>query len=110
MRRLTDNDDTNAFPTWSPDGTQIAYHAISSLNGTLNIYIMDMQTGDTSSQITTGQHNAFPDWSPGRRRHYLPERSIPNASAIYLIPVSGGTPQALTGTQSNFLPEWEPQH
>jgi serine/threonine protein kinase/Tol biopolymer transport system component len=106
VRRLTDNDDTNAFPTWSPDGTQIAYHAISSLNGVLNIFVMRMDTG-AARQITTGQSSAFPDWSPDGTR-IIYQSGEPNVSAIDVIPVEGGTPEALTGTQANFLPEWEP--
>jgi serine/threonine protein kinase/Tol biopolymer transport system component len=108
VRRLTDSDDNNTFPTWSPDGKQIAYNVISSLNGSVNIYILNMDTG-ASRQLTTGPQNAFPDWSPDGAS-IIYQSGQPDVSAIAMIPVAGGTPQTLTGTQSNFLPEWEPAY
>ncbi len=109
VRRLTDNDDTNSFPTWSLDGTRLAYHAISAADGSVNILILPTD-GSPAEQITFGQsRNAFPDWSPdGTQIVY--QSGQPGISAIYRVSVSGGTSQALTGTQANFLPEWEPYH
>lgn len=108
-RRLTEDDHINSFPTWSPDGTQIAYHAITSASGAVNLFVMRMSDGAVQ-QITDGDtRNAFPDWSPDGRT-IIYQSGQPEVSAIYTIPAVGGTPHALTDTQSNFLPEWELLH
>ncbi len=108
VRRLTADDRINSFPTWSPDGKQLAYHAITSEGGAVNLFVMRLADG-TVTQLTDGEtRNAFPDWSPdGRTLIY--QSGQPEVSAIYAIPAVGGTPRPLTDTQSNFLPEWEPQ-
>ena len=109
VRRLTDNDDTNSFPTWSPDVTRLAFHAISAADGSVNILILPTD-GSPAEQITFGEsRNAFPDWSPDGTQ-ILYQSGQPGISAIYSVSVQGGTSQALTGTQTNFLPEWEPYY
>jgi len=109
VRRLTDDDDTNAFPTWSPDGARLAFNRISAADGALNIYLLGLD-GAPPQPLTTGpERSGFPDWSPDGQ-WIVYQRGEPQVSAIYRIPVAGGAPQALTGQQSNFLPDWEPYY
>src|SRR5437773_467608 len=50
-------------PTWSPDGTQIAY-ARQSFDGASSIWVIDI-TGANAHQITpSGYADLHPAWSP----------------------------------------------
>ena len=57
--------------------------------------------------LDSAERESFPDWSPDGSI-IIYQNGEPGESAIYQIPATGGTPQALTGRQANFLPEWEP--
>ena len=49
-------------PTWSPDGTRIAYsHGLLTASG---VAVLDIKTGDVELLTTSGQ---YPEWSPDGR-------------------------------------------
>jgi eukaryotic-like serine/threonine-protein kinase len=103
MRRLTSGPDDDWNPSWSPDGSQVAFlrfapgafpfegtvHVVSALGGA------DRRLGELKaffSQIS---------WSPdgrwlavGRRRQE--GENAPQASGIHVIPVGGGDSHAVT--------------
>jgi Tol biopolymer transport system component len=59
--RLTYNNASDSFPTWSPDGTRIAFG--SDRDGNDEIYIMN---ADGSNQIRLTYNSAadyYPDWA-----------------------------------------------
>jgi len=100
VTRLTDSG-TNTFPTWSPDGTQLAYTSLAS--GEANIYIMNAD-GSQKQQLTSGTTlNTFPDWSPDGR-YIIFQRGQNVNAAVYRVPVTGGDPERLTGQAE--LPDW----
>ena len=88
IRRITDSDQTNAFPTWSPDGTRIAYHAFSTAN-VVNIYIAFPDGSPARALISDTGYNAFPDWSPNGTA-IIYQNGQSGQSTIYTIPVTGG--------------------
>ena len=55
VRQLTDNDNWNGFPSWSPDGDRIAFD--STRYGSNEIFVMNADGTDT---YETGQKG----WSP----------------------------------------------
>ena len=59
--RLTENDAWEYGVSWSPDGIQLAFG--SERGGEWQIYIMDMDTGETHT-LATPQHGNSPSWSP----------------------------------------------
>ncbi|HSJ62557.1 MAG TPA: LpqB family beta-propeller domain-containing protein [Gemmatimonadaceae bacterium] len=82
-------------PTWSPDGTRIAF----SMNGVIYVIRAD---GTGQTQLTLG---GMPAWSPdGTRIAYY---SIDNNGndRIMEIPAEGGAPTLLT---SGIWPSWRP--
>jgi serine/threonine protein kinase len=59
--RLTDNvDDFDKHPTWSPDGTKIAFWSDRGFNKTRQIWVIDLKTRVEASL----SDNPFNDWDP----------------------------------------------
>ncbi len=59
--RLTDNvEDFDKHPTWSPDGTKIAFWSDMSFNDNRQIWMIDLET----KVLTSLSDNPFNDWDP----------------------------------------------
>ena len=57
--RLTLSTAVDAFPSWSPDGTEIAF--MSNRSGKDQVYTMDAATGGSQLRIT---HTSVEEWAP----------------------------------------------
>ena len=57
LRQLTDNDDDDGLPVWSPDGESIAFW--SDRTGDLEIFVMN---ADGTGVYSTGQQGYPTDW------------------------------------------------
>jgi Tol biopolymer transport system component len=63
--RLTDNDDWDLYPCWSPDGTQIAF--LSRRDATLDIYVMSaLDGGDQHLLYDSGFNDSDIHWQGDR--------------------------------------------
>ena len=60
LRRLTNNSFLDTYPVWSPTGSQIAY--LSWPDATLDIYIMAIDSSQSSQFYDSGYHDADIDW------------------------------------------------
>jgi Tol biopolymer transport system component len=60
LQRLTNNRFLDTYPTWSPDGTQIAYLAWP--RSTLDIYLMEADGSQTELLYDSGDHDADIHW------------------------------------------------
>ena len=105
--RLTFNDTSNSFPSWSPDGMQVAYE--SYLDRNLEIYLMHTDGGSNPVNLT--QHPAddsAPSWSPdGTRLTFVSDRS--GNEDIYLMNADGTGQRRLTrNTAEDIQPSWSP--
>jgi serine/threonine protein kinase/Tol biopolymer transport system component len=80
-------------PSWSPDGTTVAYCAEHE-SGSMNIFLIDLQ-GGIPRRLTAGTEEYLPTWSrDGKSVYYLSiVDGLPN---IYSIPESGGEPRQVT--------------
>jgi TolB protein len=83
----------NASPTFSPDGTQIAF--AGSAGGNTDIYVVNAAGGGLRRLTTTRALEASPDWSPtGRQILYTSD--IGGTPQIYVMDAEGLNPRRLT--------------
>ena len=88
------------LPSWSPDGSFIAY--AHNARGSMDIFVMPA-TGSNPVQITqTPFDETLPRWSPdGQYLAFLADHG--SGSDIYLVPPLGGVPQKFAETHFPFL-------
>jgi dipeptidyl aminopeptidase/acylaminoacyl peptidase len=104
--RLTTNAATDGQPTWSPDGTKIAFW--SNRDGNDEIYVMNANgTGQTNvSNNLAGDRQ--PTWSPDSSRIAFDTDRNGNRD-IYVMNANGsGQTRLTTDTADDQNPTWQP--
>jgi Tol biopolymer transport system component/DNA-binding winged helix-turn-helix (wHTH) protein len=102
LTQVTESLGLDMFPTFSPDGAQIAY--CSDRDGPFEIYVRQLAPGGREIRITfDGRDNFQPAWSPDGRQIAYTARAVPG---IWLVPALGGEPRRLTTFGSR--PSWSP--
>ncbi|MBI4530618.1 MAG: sigma-70 family RNA polymerase sigma factor [Candidatus Latescibacteria bacterium] len=108
--RLTHNTANDHQPTWSPDGTKIAFR--SDRDGCFQIYVMD---ADGSNQTRLTYHAALdhsPVWSPDGTKIVFtskPTSGYDSDYEIYMVDAEGNHLTRLTyNTMTDFDPVWSP--
>ena len=83
--RLTDYDESDFFPVWSPNGQQIAF--ASDRDGELNIYLMDADGGNVR-QLKRPEFCGQPRWSPdGKQIAFIAITEL--GRQVYVMNVDG---------------------
>lgn len=110
--RLTGYGTWNSSPSWSSDGTKIAFE--SSRDGDAEIYVM-RPDGSDLAQVTHNEMNDFsPAWSPDGSRIAVEtifprESGGDERSAIGVVDSAGGDITTLTeGPSFDVRPSWSP--
>lgn len=98
--QLTNNISSDRFPSWSPDGAQIAFESDRD-GGTFNIFRMKAD-GSEQVQLTNSSYpvsNYDPAWSPdGQKIAFVTSRS--GGSEIWTMKADGTNPVRLTVSES----------
>lgn len=102
VTNLTNDDAFDSWPSWSPDGTQIAFGSDYSL------YVMNAD--GTGRRHVTGGYDRFsmePAWSPdGTRIAFVSTRGDTDYE-LYTVPASGETPATPATRLTTTVPdEW----
>lgn len=110
--QVTRGDGDAVHPSWSPDGTRLAYCSLAKGGGQWELWIVDASAGSTRRFIGYG---LFPEWSPVGDT-ILFQRARERGSrwfSIWTITLVGGEPRypteiAASATNAMILPTWSP--
>jgi Tol biopolymer transport system component len=96
----------DSSPTWSPDGSRLAFVRLTDQDG-YEIYAIQAD-GTLPTQLTsTPGFKSYPAWSPDGRTILFQETLQGEASQIYSVAVDGGTLTRLTDATGNSTnPVW----
>ena len=113
-QNLTNDPSGDLYPSWSPDGKQIAF--VSERDGNFEIYVMDADGGNPQNLTNNPLNDRDPSWSPdgerivfSARREGHVENELVLTSEIYVMDADGGNPRRLTENRKNeWYPVWSP--
>lgn len=108
LRRLTDTPANETDPTFSPDGSHIAYACDQT--GTSQIYTLAL-TGGPATQLTTGGPATQPAWNPVQANLIAYSEDLGSGRRLRLIDGTGTGIQVLAGEAESvpsFSPAWQP--
>ena len=114
QQNLTNDSHDDWYPSWAPDGEQIAF--VSRRDGNFEIYVMDNDGSNQQNLTNTPFDDRDPSWSPDGKRivfsarrpgHFENELAI--TDEIYVMDNDGGNEQRLTKNRRNdWYPSWSP--
>src|SRR5262249_23595653 len=113
-KQLTFSLDFERQPTWSPDGTKIAFARVHDVNGNIDpeydseIFVMNADGSDQRS-LTKSKFDQFPTWSPDGTKiafERLPTFRNPSGEGIFVMNADGSDQRAITSDLGE--PAWSP--
>jgi tricorn protease len=95
-RLLVSHPDNESRPLYSPDGKYLAFASSRSGNG--DIYLLALETGTIKRLTYDDGAEVLNAWSRDGKMVYFQStsRDISGMNDIYRVPVTGGTPMAIT--------------
>ena len=106
VQRLSAGTGEATNPSWSPDGTHIAFAWTRGFEpGNYNIFVMDVASQQTTQLTANEGRNENPSWAPdGAHIVYASKRG--RDSQIWVMNADGSGKHPLTETGSNEKPVW----
>lgn len=111
MTRLTYESDFAKSPTWSSDGSRIAFVA-SRWSAGYGVYVMDVSAGAEAQLLASapsGDTIRSCAWAPdGSRIAYLVSHADRPTNEIYVVPADGGDPELAVAGSGVYGFSWSP--
>lgn len=107
-KRLTNGAANNRYPTWSPDGSKIAF--TSDRDGAGGLYVMDASGANVKLLGKDPAGYAMPAWSPDGTKIVF-YRTKDKELQLFVVDAQGGQEQQLTnlkGEGNGWDPSWSP--
>jgi Tol biopolymer transport system component len=106
LERLTSTAAIDEQPTWSPDGSQIAFQ--SDMSGDIEIHVMGADGGNLRQLTTSPGDDWSPTWSPdGERIAFASSRN--GNWDIFTMNADGSRVEQITSDPGmDWLPAWSP--
>ncbi len=107
-RLITKDRSINLSPSWSPDGSKIAYTTFSGRGGTPEVAIIGATGGGATKRITAnGTVNVSPTWTPNGQLTI--SSAMHGDTDIYLMSLTGDVVKKITGSFGiDVNPSWSP--
>src|SRR5437867_5576550 len=108
--RLTNNSAADYQPTWSPDGSRIAF--VSERDGNAEIYVMNAADGSNPVRLTTDvgtpAFDGDPAWSPDGSKIAFWSRRDGNGEIYVMNPDGLNVTRLTTNAVDDLQPAWSP--
>jgi TolB protein len=107
LLRLTESENGDVSPAWSPDGSQIVYMSSPRIRS-FEIRVMNADGSNDHPLPGIGQINEDPAWSPDGTKIVFQSNRDGNWE-IYIMDVDGSNQQRLTNNPAgDYWPSWGP--
>jgi len=108
-----DSSGINEYPSWSPDGTKIAFTRIFTSDSQRDIYVVNSDGSNSASPVRLTNnfpvYDNHPVWSPdGQRVAFTSDRDQPGNFEIYTMNASDGNAvtRLTNNAASDLFPTW----
>jgi Tol biopolymer transport system component len=107
VQKLTDTPFFDEDPSWSPDGSKIAF--VSNRDGNYEIYVMRVDGSELRNITLHPGSDSNPSWSPdGTKIAFVSDRD--GSEDIFIVSADGSNLRALVQTRGRDIsPAWMPQ-
>jgi Tol biopolymer transport system component len=105
VTRLSEDEDEDLHPRWSPDGEKIAFSR--GLEGQIEIFVMDADGSNPTRLTNNNADDTDPTWSPdGEKIAFASDRDDGNWD-IYVMDADDGS-DVIRLTDNDEIIDWEP--
>jgi TolB protein len=109
-RVLRESTDPFEAPNWTRDGGSLIYNTSGAGAGRGRLIRHDLASGQTATidTATNTRNNNDHVLSFDGTMLGISDQSQPGGSAVYVVPVAGGTPKRITPSTPSYMHSWSP--
>lgn len=105
--QLTYSEKAVALPTWSPDGSRIAYVA-ADVGKPWKIFLISSQGGEPQELLPETLGEVDPEWSPDGKQLVFGRQAVTSDIDIRMVDMSTREVSTVPGSAGLFSPRWSP--